>query len=152
MISMLPPFLRGNLTSQDRFRRTLDFIASHLHADLGILAPCRARYIHTPPTTLGFDPDSWNTPRFAFMRSLVVKTFHTPMATLTSDAQPDQYHDIARSMGIHSFLCAPIPGNLQPHAIICLQRRLTTAPFTPDDLDELETIALLVAQELESTS
>jgi hypothetical protein len=148
---MLPPYLRGNLTLSDRFHWTLDFVCRHFNADLGILIPCRFRYADMNPATHGFSVEVWDSPRFAFMRSLVLNTCNTPIATLTSDAQPDYHHDIARSIGLHSLLCAPIRGTVKPHAVICLQRRLTAAPFTPDDLDELETIALLVARELDAT-
>lgn len=141
--------LQGNFNVGERFRRTLQVACITLKAEVGILAPCRTRYAQLTAIPYGFTLDEWQTPRFAFLRSLLFQSFQKPIAILTSDAQPDFHHDIARSIGLHSILCAPVLGEGQPHAILCLQRRLTAAPFTPDDLDLLETIARITTQALE---
>jgi GAF domain-containing protein len=140
--------LQGTLTPGERFQRTLHIACEVLATEIGILAPCRTRYPDLSAIPYGFTLEEWQTPRFAFTRALVFQTFQNPVATLTSDAQPDFHHDIARSIGLHSILCVPLLDEVPPHAILCLQRRLTTAPFTPDDLDLLETLARITTQAL----
>jgi len=141
--------LGRNLTHGERFHRTLQFACALLTADRGILVPSRTRYPDMPPATYGFTLEEWHTPGFAFSRRLVHKTFQAPIAILTSDAQPDFQHYSVRSLWLHSILCIPILGHEQPHAVLCLQRRLTATPFTSEDLDLLETIALITTQALE---
>ncbi len=129
----------------ERFSRALTFICTLLSPERGILVPYAPLYPDLPPVSYGFSLNEWDTPRFAFPRSVVAATFHHAVPTLTSDAQPDHHHDIARSIGLHSIVCAPIQRHSQIHAVICLQRRLTNAPFKPDDLDLLEKMARVVA-------
>lgn len=143
--TMLRMMLKEISAPGERFTRSLTFICTLLTPERGILVPSTSLYPDLPPVSYGFSLDEWETPRFAFPRSVVVATFHHAVPLLTSDAQPDHHHDIARSIGLHSIVCAPIQRHSQTHAVICLQRRLTNAPFTPDDLDLLERMARFVA-------
>lgn len=147
VVSTLLDMLKDPLTPGERFYRTLHYACVFFATDVGVFVPCHSRYPHLQPIPYGFAPEEWQTPRFAFIRSLVIQTCQTPVAILTSDAQPNHHHDIARSIGLHSILCAPLLNQGPPHGMLCLQRRLTATPFVPDDLDILETIAHLATPE-----
>ena len=145
-VASLSDLLQGDLNTGERIGRTLSYVCTLLKADLGVIAP--SRFLDIPAFTYGFTADEWMAPRFAFTRALVVRTFESRTATLTSDAQPDHHHDIALSIGLYSILCVPLARRGRTGAVLCLQRRLTTAPFTSDDLELAEMIARWVARRL----
>lgn len=143
-LTTLASLLHALPTVQERLPQALTFACGALAAERGVMIPNHRYYPLMPPATYGCSPTEWLSPRFAFARSLVFHTFQSGVASLTSDAQPDCRHDIAQAIGLHSIVCAPVVHQPSPYAVLCLQRRLTTAPFTPDDLDLLECIAVLV--------
>jgi GAF domain-containing protein len=146
-LTTLASLLQDLPTVPERLQQALTYACGALAAERGVMIPNHRYYPLMPPATYGCTPAEWLSPRFAFARSLVFHTFQNGAASLTSDAQPDYRHDIAQAIGLHSIVCAPVLHQPSPHAVLCLQRRLTTAPFTPDDLDLLECIAAMVGNE-----
>ncbi len=141
IVQQLPLLISSELPIQVLLERTLKVAHLWLGSDCAVL---------TGSTFIGIGVryEEWHSPRYKFARHVIDHVIATRAGYLTSDAQPYEHHDIARTIGLHSIVCVPL---LRAHDVLgalYLQRRLTAAVYTPDDLDLLETIACHVATTL----
>ncbi|MBA3531380.1 MAG: GAF domain-containing protein, partial [Ardenticatenales bacterium] len=149
-IAQLSHLINGTLDLDEVFERTLEQACLLTGGERAAILLAQGEGTLHCQAAVGMPCSAWASKRFGFAHRLAEQVLAHQRARLTSDAQVDLRHDLARSMGIQSILCVPLLSSGHSIGVLYVERRLTQGVFTADDLDRLELIATYGAVAIEN--